>query len=159
MDAWMRTAGLIDILSRAQSQPTWNAFEGPQAAALDRVLMPRDSALSVNMQIHWPQPSQVFDHALIVTRLHHSIAGIGFTGASRLESEDVLPPRARIDLQKLRTQIPELQRLSHISLTLMEEEHQRRDRPPDPFEALKEGELIVSSIAQALASNISKLGG
>ena len=84
MDAWMRTAGLIDILSRAQPQPTWKAFEGPQAAALDRVLMPRDSALSVNMKIHWPQPSQVFDHTLIVTRLHHSVAGIDFAGASRL---------------------------------------------------------------------------
>ena len=95
MDAWMCTAGRIDILSRAQPQPTWKEFEGPQDAALDRVLMPRDSALSLNMQIHWPQPSQGFDHALIVTRLHHSIAGIGFAGASLLESEDVLPPRAR----------------------------------------------------------------
>ena len=89
---------------------------------------------------------------VIVTHRHYSVAGIGFAGAGRLDSEDIPPPfRDRIDLQKLRTKLPELQRLSHISLTLMEEEHQRRDRPPGPFAVLKEVELIVSSIAQALA--------
>ncbi len=89
--------------------------------------------------------------ALIVTRLHHSVTGIGFAGASRPDFRDSSPPQVSIDLRKLRACLPEWQRLCHINLTAMEKEHQCRDHPPGSLETLKEAELITSCLAQAMA--------
>jgi hypothetical protein len=109
MDVWMCLTGLINVLSIAGPQHTWRSFEGPKAATLDRVLMLPGEAHSAPVQICWSKHSQVFDHAMIVTRLHYSTAGIGFAGASHLDSDNVPPPQARIDLKKLQANLAEFQ--------------------------------------------------
>ena len=101
--------------------------------------------------VHWCRPRSEFDHALIIARPQHYTAGSGFAGASRPDDNGIPTSRNRIDLRKLLANLSEWQRYSEESLIAMEDEHQRLPNPPDPYEALKQGELILVSTAQAIA--------
>ncbi len=54
-----------------------------------------------------------------------------------------------MNLRKWREHIDEWQRSLDEGLRVMQQEWQ--DNPPDPYEALKQGELLADSLAQAIA--------
>ena len=151
MEDWILANKLTEVLPGLLPKPTWRPSEGPQLAALDRILVSQQDILPIEMLVHWSNPHTEFDHALITARLQHSISGSGFAGASRPDSDNNFTSPPRIDLRKFFENLPEWQRLTEIRLSVMETEHQNDPQPPDAFEALKQGELIMLSIAQAIA--------
>ncbi len=99
--------------------------------------------------MHWHCPLIVFDHALLVLRIQDSLIGTGFAGACRPTREAIPVSRCRVNLPKWREHIDEWQRSLHEGLRMMQQEWQ--DSPADPYEALKQGELLADSLAQAIA--------
>ncbi len=121
----------------------------PQEEALDRVLVTKDVLPSPELLVQWHSPTITFDHAVLILRIQHSLIGTGYAGACRPDRDSFPRSRCWINLRKWRTQVNEWSRLVHTGLRQMLAEHQ--ENPPDPFEALKQGELIADSVAQALA--------
>jgi hypothetical protein len=99
------------------------------------------------MTIAWNR--ERFDHALITIRLPHSTAGIGYAGASCPENAVQRGPRCKVDLKKWNKCRDEWSRL--LTLSLDEEDRESDELSPDPFQALKNAELIAEAIAYQLA--------
>jgi hypothetical protein len=148
MTDWLQAKQLTEVLSQGKPIPTWKPYEGPQAATLDRVFATCESLPSLELSVHWTN-RLVCDHALLILRIQHSSIGTGYAGACRPD-RDVYPrSRCMINLQKWRKHIPEWSRLVHEGLRAMNDEN--KPNPLDAFEALKRGELLASSVAQAFA--------
>ncbi len=113
--------------------------EGPQRAALDRVLISQEEASQLELSVEWHCPLTVFDHALLVLRIQDTLIGTGFAGACKPSRETIPVSRCRVNLRKLREHIDEWQQGVHGGLRVMQREY----NPPDPFEALKRGELLA----------------
>jgi len=149
MNDWVRTTNLTEVLQHEKPTPTWKPSEGPQEATLDRVLVTHDDLPLLELSVKWHHPLIVFDHALLILRIQHSLIGTGYAGACRPDREAFPKSRCRVNLKKWREHVSEWNRLVHAGLRVMSIEHQ--GNPPDPFEALKRGELLADSVAQALA--------
>ena len=149
MNEWIQTTNLTEVFYQGKPTPTWKPSEGLQEATLDRVLVTQDALPSPELLVQWHSPIMIFDHAVLILRIQHSLIGTGYAGACRPDRDSFPKSRCRINLRKWRTQVNEWSRLVHTGLRLMLAEHQAN--PPDPFEALKQGELIAESVAQALA--------
>jgi len=149
MSDWVETTGLTEVLPQGKPTPTWKPSEGPQKAMLDRVFLTRNDLPSLELSVQWHYPLLIFDHALLILRIQHSLIGTGYAGACRPDRDAFPSSRCRVNLQKWRDHLSTWNRLVHEELRAMSEEH--HDNPPDPFEALKRGELLASSVAQAIA--------
>ena len=142
MTDWVDKSNLIEVLQRGKPTSTWKPSEGPQSAALDRVFVSRDELPQLELSVHWHCPLIVFDHAVLVLRIQDS-------GACRPTRAAIPVARCRVDLSKWREHIDEWQQSLREGLRVMQQEWQ--DNPPDPYEALKQGELLADSLAQAIA--------
>ena len=116
---------------------------------LDRVFVTRNDLPSLELSVQWHYPLLIFDHALLILRIQHSLIGTGYAGACRPDRDAFPSSRCRVNLQKWRDHLSTWNRLVHEELRAMSEV--RHDNPPDPFETLKQGELLASSVAQAIA--------
>ena len=148
MTDWITKTNLTEVFQNGSPTCTWRPSEGPQRAALDRVLLSQEEASQLELSVEWRCPL-VFDHALLVLRIQDTLIGTGFAGACKPSREAIPVPRCRVNLRKLRENIDEWQQGVHEGLREMQREWQ--DNPPDPFEALKRGELLADSLAQAVA--------
>jgi len=149
MAAWIQESQLIEVSQRGKRTATWRPSEGHQRAILDRVFISADHLCSMDLSVHWHHPMIVFDHALLILRIQNSLAGTGYAGACRPLSETNPPARCPIDLKKWKSRLDVWQHLLSSGLQYMESEH--AENPPDPFESLKQGELLAMSCAYALA--------
>ena len=149
MSSWVTMTKLTEVLQQGKPTPTWRPSEGLQSAALDRVFVSHDVLPHLDLSVHWHCPLIVCDHALLVLRLQDSLIGTGFAGACKPSREAAPTSRCRVNLRKWREHTDEWQKCVHEGLRVMQEEWQVN--PPDPFEALKQGELLVDSLAQAIA--------
>lgn len=75
----------------------------------------------------------------------HATAWIGYAGACRPENTYPRAPRCKVDLKKWNVCREEWERRFKLSLDQADESVERQ--PPDPFQALKNGELVVKAIA------------
>ena len=148
MTDWLQAINLIEILHQGKPTPTWKPSEGPQEATLDRVFVTHEAPASLELSVQWCN-QLTFDHALLTLRIQHSQIGTGYAGACRPDRDTHPQSRCRVNLRKWRKHVPEWSRLVHEGLSAMSAENQ--DNPLDPFEALKRGELLADSVAQALA--------
>jgi hypothetical protein len=72
MTDWVRAADLTEaLLPRGKPTPTWKPSEGPQKAALDRVLVTHDDLASLELSVLWHCPLLVFDHAQLTLQIPH----------------------------------------------------------------------------------------
>ena len=149
MTDWVQAANLTEVLPRGKPTPTWKPSEGPQKAALDRVLVTHDDLASLELSVRWHCPLLVFDHALLTLQIQHTLIGTGYAGACRPEREVSARSRCRVNLRSWRGRVSEWSHLVQAGLKEMSTEHQ--EHPPDPFESLKRGELLADSVARALA--------
>ena len=149
MEDWVRTSDLTEISHHGGLSPTWKSNAGMQTAILDRIFVSLANSRSMELPVQWCQPLIVFDHALLLLRIHQSLAGSGYAGACRPDRVIPSSPRCQVDLKKWKQHLPLWQRLLCSGLHHMEEE--QKASPPDPFEALKQGELLADSLARALA--------
>ena len=150
MTDWVNQSNLTEVvLQWGEPTSTWKPSEGPQSAALDRVFVSRDELPQLELSVHWHCPLIVFDHAVLVLRIQDSLIGTGFAGACRPTRAAIPVARCRVNLSKWREHINEWQQSLHEGLKVMQQEWQ--DNPPDPNEALKQGELLADSLAQAIA--------
>ena len=158
-EAWFSRTGLREILS-TPLQATWKACLLPRRATLDRAwVYPADLPVS-NLLVQWPE-EPIFDHAMIVLSLPHTVAGMGFAGACRPLHQTTPVPRCRVNMKMLRKPevMAEWQRLLHLSLTVGSPVHPSlspmesagQDQPLDPFQELKYAEMVADRIAQSLA--------
>jgi hypothetical protein len=46
MNEWIQTNNLTEVFHQGEPTPTWKSSEGPQEAALDRVLVTQDAPLT-----------------------------------------------------------------------------------------------------------------
>jgi hypothetical protein len=86
---------------------------------------------------------------MLLLRIQHSLIGTGYAGACRPDREAFPRSRFRLNLRKWQKHVGEWSEIVRAKLQQLSEEH--HVNPPDPFEALQQGELIADSVAQALA--------
>jgi hypothetical protein len=156
---WFSRTALREVLS-VPLQATWRACLIPRKATLDRAWVYPPDLSDSDLSVQWTTSQPVFDHALITLRLSHTVAGMGFAGASHPPHPSALLPRCRVNLKKLREPaiLAEWTRLLHLSLTAESPlnlyspaKTLEQEQPPDPFQALKYAELVADQIAQSLA--------
>ena len=148
MNDWVRGTNLTEVLQQSKPTPTWRPSEGPQEATLDRVFTTRESLPSLGLSVQWCSPL-IFDHASLLVRIDHSQIGTGYAGACRPERDAYPASRCSVNLRQWRKHIPEWSQLVQEGLATMSAEP--HDTPLDPYEALKRGELLALSVAQAIA--------
>jgi hypothetical protein len=159
-DKWFSRTGLREIAS-IPLKATWKACLLPRKATLDRAwVYPADLSVS-DLHVQWPEDRPVFDHAMIMLSLPHTVAGMGFAGACRPLHQPTSAPRCRVNIKMLREPeiLAEWQRLLHLSLTTESpvdppscpRASVEQDQPLDPFQALKYAEMVADRIAQSLA--------
>ena len=159
-DKWFSRTGLREIAS-IPLKATWKACLLPRKATLDRAwVYPADLSIS-DLHVQWPDDQPVFDHAMIMLSLPHTVAGMGFAGACRPLHQPTSVPRCRVNIKMLREPeiLAEWQRLLHLSLTTESpvdpssslKAFGEHDQPLDPFQALKHAETVADRIAQSLA--------
>ena len=146
MDMWVSRQSCREIMG-AKLQATWAACQGVQRAILDRAFIFPAQEKSSPMTVAWNRA--IFDHALVTVRLPHSTAGIGYAGVSCPDNAVQRGPRCKVDLKKWNKCRDEWYRL--LILSLDQEDGEGDEQPPDPFQALKNGELIAEAIAYKLA--------
>jgi len=83
MEDWVRTSAITEISHSGGLSPTWKSNAGMQMAVLDRIFVTHEDSRSMELSVHWCQPLIVFDHALLLLRIHQSLAGSGYAGACR----------------------------------------------------------------------------
>ena len=149
METWVRASALTEVAQTGKLIPTWKSNAGVQKAVLDRVFVSQASCHSMMLSVIWCQPLIVFDHALLLLRIPHSSVGNGYAGACRPVREFPIHSRCQVNLTKWKQHVPLWQSLLCNGLQLLAEE--QKDSPPDPFEALKQGELLADTLARALA--------
>ena len=178
--AWLSQTPLREV-PITPPQATWKACLLPRKATLDRAWIFPDNLPVSNLLVQWEAAQPVFDHAMIMLRLPHTVAGMGFAGACRPLHPMVSAPRCRINLRKFREPeiLAEWSRLLQLSLretpdvlsnltadndlnvpdteafagsgATAEDRNLKRQAPLDPFQALKHAEQIADRIAQHLA--------
>ena len=134
-------------ISSDKLQAIWARSNDVQQAVLDRAFIHPGKELSSSLAIAWNRT--VFNHALITVRLPHSTSGIGYAGACRADSASPRVPRCRIDLKQWNRKREEWARL--LTVSLAQEDDAAEEQPPDPYQALANGELIAEAIAYDLA--------
>ena len=143
-----------NCLQEIKSTPlraTWRACLLQRKAVLDRAWIYPADIPDTSLTIHWNTTEPVFDHALIMVRLPKSMAGTGYAGACRPLQSSFPLKRCRVDLKKFRA-TPVLQEWGRlVDIGLAEDAVEPDGPPPDPFQALKHGEILADSIAYALA--------
>lgn len=149
METWVRASALTEVAQTGKLLPTWKSNAGIQKAVLDRVFESQAISHSMMLSVIWCQPLIVFDHALLLLRIQHSSVGNGYAGACRPDRELLTHPRCQVNLTKWKHYVMVWQSLLCNGLQLLAEE--QKDSPPDPFEALKQGELLADTLARALA--------
>ncbi len=149
MNEWVQASGLIEILQQGKPTPTWRPSVGTKKAMLDRVFVTPDTRPIPELSVQWHSPHIVFDHAVLLLRIQHSLIGTGYAGACRPDREAFPRSRCRVNLRKWQRHVGEWREIVRAKLQQLSEEH--HVNPPDPFEALQQGELIADSVAQALA--------
>ena len=101
MHDWLAQTELCEIRS-APLQPTWKACLLPKKATLDRAWVhPADLPVS-SLLVKWAAAQPVFDHAMIMLQLPHTVAGLGFAGACRPLNQTIQAPRCRVNVRKFR---------------------------------------------------------
>ncbi len=81
MTDWINKTTLTEVFDKGRPTCTWRPSEGPQRAALDRVLISQEEASQLELSVEWHCPLTVFDHALLVLRIKDTLIGTGFAGA------------------------------------------------------------------------------
>ncbi len=140
MNEWVQTSGLTEVLQHGK--PTWRPNEVTKKAMLDRVFVIPDACPLPELSVQWHSPNIVFDHAVLLLRIQHSLIGTGYAGACRPDREAFPRSRCRVNLRKWRRHVSEWSEIVSAKLLQLSEE---------PFEAVQQGELIADSVAQALA--------
>ena len=149
MAEWVLGSGLREVCSEPL-RATWRACLHPRKAVLDRAWVYPASLCVSPLSVNWAVEQTVFDHALILVNLPQAMAGVGYAGACRPLRVTQPIPRCRVNLRQWREKyVEEWTRLLKLSLAAADSEECAE--PPDPFQALKHGELVADSIAQSLA--------
>ena len=118
MCEWL-TSTLLREIHSVPLQPTWKACLLSKKATLDRAwIYPPDLPVS-SLQVKWERSLPVFDHAMIMLQLSHTVAGLGFAGACRPLNHSIPLPRCRVNVRKFREPAirEEWSRLLQLSLT------------------------------------------
>jgi hypothetical protein len=129
MADWVKRIDLTEVLPQGTPAPTWKPSEGLQKAMLDRAFVTSDDLPLLELSVQWHCPLLVFDHALVILRLQHSLIGTGYAGACRPDRDAFPSSRCRVNLQKWREHMSTWNQLVHEGLRAMSAEHQ--DNPPD----------------------------
>ena len=118
MTAWLSQTPLREV-STSPLQATWKACLLPRKATLDRAwIFPENLPVS-DLLVSWAGVQPVFDHAMILLRFPHNVAGMGFAGACRPLRQTVSDrSRCRVNLRKFREPeiVAEWSRLLQLSL-------------------------------------------
>jgi hypothetical protein len=149
MENWVRDTNLTEVFQGGKPRPTWKPSEGPQTATLDRAFVSHPDLLPITMSVKWHKSPIVFDHAMLLLCLSRLDAGIGYAGASRPDEAANTAPRGYFNMPKWLRLKDEWQQLFKTQLQALDLEHQHDS--PDPYEALKQAEMLGLSCAQALA--------
>ncbi len=150
MENWVFDTDLAEVFQGGKRRPTWKPSEGPQTAALDRVFVSHPDLFPITMSVKWHKSLIVFDHAMLLLCLSRLEAGIGYAGACRPDETATTAPRGYFNMSKwLQLKDEWQQQLFRTQLQTLDLEHQRDS--PDPYEALKQAEMLGLSCAQALA--------
>ena len=173
---WLSQTPLREV-SASPLQATWKACLQSRKATLDRAWIFPDNLPVSDLRVSWAGVQPVFDHAMILLRLPHTVAGMGFAGACRPLRQPVSDrSRCRVNLRKFREPeiVAEWSRLLQLSLreapgvlscltadkpespdagsgNAANETDPERQAPMDPFQALKYAEMMADRIAQSLA--------
>ena len=148
MEEWAVASEMCEIFS-SPLQATWRACLHPRKAVLDRAWVhPPDLQVS-SLSVHWAAEKTIFDHAMILVSMPQAVAGIGYAGACRPLRQSLAASRCRVDLRRWKERLEEWTRLVRLNLAVPD--IPVSDPLPDPFQALKHGELVADSVAQALA--------
>ena len=176
MTAWLSQTPLREV-STSPLQATSKACLLPRKATLDRAWIFPDNLPVSDLLVSWAGAQPVFDHAMILLRFPHNVAGMGFGGACRPLRQTVSDrSRCRVNLRKFREPeiVAEWSRLLQLSLreapdvlssltadnpespdagsgNAAKEVDSERQAPMDPFQALKYAETMANRIAQSLA--------
>jgi ribonuclease HI len=101
MNDWQAHTELCEICS-TPLQPTWKACLLPKKATLDRAwVYPVDLPVS-KLLVKWAVAQPVFDHAMIMLQLPHTVAGLGFAAACRPLNPTIQAQRCRVNVRKFR---------------------------------------------------------
>ncbi len=150
---WVSRQGCSEVLGFIM-QLTWAAFHMPQrhGAAPDRAFLYLGFTLLSPLQVDWNQKYRHFDHdhVMITVPLPHSVARSLSTAASRWQGF-------------LLSESGGSKEMEHVSggmgttAAIESKQYVCRDRgqSPDPFQALKHGELMANAIAQSCTSGSS----
>jgi hypothetical protein len=87
MNKWVQTIGLTEVLQHGKPTPTWRPNECTKKAMLDRVFVTPDACPLPELSVQWHSPNIVFDHAVLLLRIQHSLIGTGYAGACRSDRE------------------------------------------------------------------------
>ncbi len=66
-----------------QTDPDVEAERRPEEAMLDRVFFTPDACPLPELSVQWHSPDIIFDHAMLLLRIQHSLIGTGYAGAWR----------------------------------------------------------------------------
>ena len=78
---WLSQTPLREV-SASPLQATWKACLQPRKATLDRAWIFPDNLPVSDLRVSWAGVQPVFDHAMILLRFPHNVAGMGFAGAA-----------------------------------------------------------------------------
>ena len=145
MNDWVLSHACREIVG-TKLVHTWAMRHGAQRAALDRAFIYPNHESTSRLTVTWHQA--VFDHAMIMVRLPHHTAGIGYAGACRPVTAEARVPRCKVDLKKWKTRRDEWMQLLKQSL---DQDDITGEGSRDPFQALKHGEAVAEAIAIKLA--------
>ncbi len=100
MNEWVQTSGLTEVLQHGKPTPTWRPNEGTKKAILDRVFVTPEACPLPELSVQWHNPNIVFDHAVLLLRIQHSLIGTGYAGACCPDREAFPRSRCRVNLRK-----------------------------------------------------------
>ncbi len=128
MNEWAQTSGLTEVLQHGKSTPTWRLNQGPEKVMLDRVYVTPDTCPLPELSVQWHSPDIIFDHAVLLFRIQHSLIGTGYAGACRPDREAFPRSSCQVNLGKWRRHISELSETVSTKLRQLKEEH--KNNPP-----------------------------
>jgi hypothetical protein len=116
MNDWIQTNNLTEVFQRGKPTPTWKPSEDPQEATLNRVLVTPNALPSPELSVQWHSPIIIFDHAVLLLQIQHSLIRTGYSGAGKQDRDSFPRSRCRINLRKWRRHVSEWSRLVHTGL-------------------------------------------
>jgi hypothetical protein len=121
MNEWVQARNLTEVLHQGRPPPTWKPNEGPKKAPwlLDRVVVTPEAHLSTELSVQWHSPLIIFDHAVLLLRVQHSLMEPGwseYVGACRPDREAFLRSRCRVNHRKWLRHVSEWSQMVSMGL-------------------------------------------